>query len=359
MKKLLVWLLMAALCLTPVLGALGETVVDSTSDRGIVPQGKNAQGKWDLNPVVDGVNPVTGLPWTGTYVPVLVNIDNIKGARPQWGIAQADMIYELPIDGIGMTRLMALYATEYPEQVGPVRSARILHADMRQEWDAAWVFAGGQEAEGSNVYGRIRSYGLYDRKVNLVFNLLGQNGSPYSSNVKHHKSPHNHQVALSQVHDYLLSTGYEFTQRPYLFTDEPMTGDEAGKVVLDFGNGHSNSYLTYSADTQDYVRHITEGDALYVDYNTPDSPVTFNNVIVQWTQLTYYSNQHDRPNLTEVGEGNADFFMNGKHMSGYWVRTDADSRTVFFDSEGNEMLLQRGKTYVVVASPRFLEVRYE
>ena len=37
----------------------------------------------------------------------------------------------------------------------------------------------------------------------------------------------------------------------------------------------------------------------------------------------------------------------------------ANFDTVFFDAEGNEIELQRGETWVIVASPNFLEVSYE
>ena len=48
----------------------------------------------------------------------------------------------------------------------------------------------------------------------------------------------------------------------------------------------------------------------------------------------------------------------GRYIPGYWVRTGYDDRTIFFDSEGNEIRLQRGKTWITVAGPDFLKVTY-
>lgn len=352
-------LLLALMLLISAVPAFAATTIDPTADRGITLQGQNEEGTWDNNPVIEGENPVTGLPYSGAYTPILVNIDNVAAALPQWGIAEADLVYELPIDTIGMTRLMALYTSVYPLRVGPVRSARILHADLREEWDAAWVFCGGQEVASSNVFARIRALGVYDKELNLAFNLQGQNGGAYSTNRKDRNSPHHHQAKLADLQAFLEESGYDFPDRPYLFTDEAVEGDDATKVVMNFDNGNANSYYVYDANTNDYARYLTNKDKPFVDENDPETVLAYNNVIVQWTELGTYEGHHDRPKLTEVGEGNADFFMNGKHVQGYWVRDDISSRTIYFDSEGNEIQLQRGKTWIILASPKFLEVSYE
>jgi len=83
-----------------------------------------------------------------------------------------------------------------------------------------------------------------------------------------------------------------------------------------------------------------------VDKDTEEQ-IGFANVIVQFTDITY-NNSPDAPVVKMVGEGNADFFMAGKHVAGYWKRDDYTSRTVYYDADGNEISLQRGKTLVIV-----------
>ena len=358
MNKLISLLLVCMMVFCSV-SAFAMTEVDASSDRGITPKGMLEGGTFALNPVIEGESPTTGEPWTGEYIPVLVNIDNIKQARPQWGIGKADIVYEMPIDRLGYTRLMALFSNEYPAAAGPVRSARIMHADMREEWDAAWVFCGGQEASGSNVFTRIRQLGVYDKAVNLAFNLQGSNGSAFNSSRDGRKSPHHHQLKMDELVSYLAQTGYDFPERPFLFTDDAVTGDDASYVEMDFGSGHSNSYYVFDAEKNAYLRYIKEDNVPYVDETAPSQTLDYENIIVQWTALKYYEGTGNRPNLTEVGQGNADFFMNGKHVEGYWVRSDIDQRTVFFDSEGNEIKLQRGRSWIILASDKFLDVLYE
>lgn len=56
--------------------------------------------------------------------PVLaVKIENTAAARPQAGLDQADIVYEEIVEG-GVTRFIALFQSEVPDVVGPVRSAR-------------------------------------------------------------------------------------------------------------------------------------------------------------------------------------------------------------------------------------------
>ncbi len=82
-------------------------------------------------PRLDGFAALTGLPADATVTdrPILaVKIDNYGVARPQWALEQADAIIEENVEGI--TRFVALFHTNLPEFVGPVRSARIGDLDL-------------------------------------------------------------------------------------------------------------------------------------------------------------------------------------------------------------------------------------
>lgn len=74
-------------------------------------------------PPPPAVSPFTGLP-TDLNDPVLgVKIDNAPPARPQSGLALADLVYVEPVEG-GISRLLAVFQSRFPPVVGPVRSAR-------------------------------------------------------------------------------------------------------------------------------------------------------------------------------------------------------------------------------------------
>ena len=51
-------------------------------------------GGFPDNPVEDGINPITGEGWVGTYQPIMSTIDTHPDALPHWGVSSADLMYE-------------------------------------------------------------------------------------------------------------------------------------------------------------------------------------------------------------------------------------------------------------------------
>lgn len=347
-------LLLAVLLVSVMASASAATVIDASANRAITPKGDPTIN----NPRIPGESMTTGLPFDGEYVPLLVNIDNVLGAWPQWGIGDADIIYEMPIHGLTLTRLVALFADKHPENVGPVRSGRVLHAELREEWDAGWTFAGIQNKDGTNVNDALREFGARKKTHDLIYDLNGNKYSKYYHNVKDHKPPHHHSVHAAELIQNAL--GYDFPERPFLFTDElPITGDIATQITLVYGGNtknYTNSAFDYDVASNRYAR--TRQGQPYVDQNNPGQPLTFSNVIVQWTDLGF-NGAANAPELREVGTGNADIFMGGRHIAGIWVRSSTTDRTVFYDENGNEIRLQRGKTWINVTTQRSTEVTYQ
>lgn len=79
----------------------------------------------------------------GTPV-VVVKLDNTPAAQPHKGLTAADLVYVEPVEW-GLTRLAAVYSTDVPRVVGPVRSARIGDLSLLEPLgSAALVFSGAQ-----------------------------------------------------------------------------------------------------------------------------------------------------------------------------------------------------------------------
>lgn len=97
------------------------------------------------------VSPFTGLP-TDLGAPVLgVKIDNAAAARPQSGLALADVVYVEPVEG-GLSRLLAVYQSQIPSVVGPVRSTRASDLELLANVGRpALAFSGAAPAVGALV----------------------------------------------------------------------------------------------------------------------------------------------------------------------------------------------------------------
>jgi len=70
---------------------------------------------------------LTGLPdptaVTKRRSALTIKMDNTPQAHPQYGINEADVVYEEIVEG-GITRLAAIFNSNLPTKVGPVRSVR-------------------------------------------------------------------------------------------------------------------------------------------------------------------------------------------------------------------------------------------
>ena len=93
-----------------------------------------------------GLNPLTGLPYPSEDARLrrnlIVKVSNWPPAvRPQHGINQADLIFEMESEG-GVTRFAAIYRSNAPEKVGSVRSARLVDMELLNMYAALLAYSG-------------------------------------------------------------------------------------------------------------------------------------------------------------------------------------------------------------------------
>src|SRR3989339_2036682 len=85
-------------------------------------------------------------PEESNLLPVCVMIENAAfgGVRPQSGLSQAQLVYEVIVEG-GITRFMAVFsnATQANAVIGPGRSARDTYLEFVSELELAYAHAGG------------------------------------------------------------------------------------------------------------------------------------------------------------------------------------------------------------------------
>ena len=74
---------------------------------------------------------------------IAVKIDNTSAGLPQYGVSEADIVYVEQVEG-GLTRLMAVFHTTLPTEVGAIRSVRTTDAELLPVFGTpALVFSGG------------------------------------------------------------------------------------------------------------------------------------------------------------------------------------------------------------------------
>ena len=70
-------------------------------------------------------------------------IDNVGGARPQYGLNATDLVFVEQVEG-GLTRLVAIWHSNLPAEVGPVRSVRPMDPDILAPIGGIVAYSGGQ-----------------------------------------------------------------------------------------------------------------------------------------------------------------------------------------------------------------------
>ena len=95
--------------------------------------------------------PVVRSPLTGAQAPdetlinrpaMVVKIDNHPKARPQWGLNQADIVFEENVEQL--TRFAAVFQSQGSDPVGPIRSGRLQDIDLLASLNSPlFVWIGG------------------------------------------------------------------------------------------------------------------------------------------------------------------------------------------------------------------------
>lgn len=89
------------------------------------------------------VNLFTGLPGMNGEI-LAVKVDDTKYSHPQQGIEDADIVFVTEVEA-GLTRLLAIYSSTYPDLIGPIRSARISDIDILSQFGrVGFAYSGAQ-----------------------------------------------------------------------------------------------------------------------------------------------------------------------------------------------------------------------
>lgn len=261
--------------------------------------------------------------------PFMAIIENSTAARPQSGLASADIIFETMAEG-GIPRFIALYQKENPEKIGPIRSTRPYFIDIAKEYALPFAHCGGSEEA------------LNEIKSNSSIMSINEiaNGS-YFYRDKNKKSPHNLFTSANNIRKFIKDKGLKTTIISNLNFDDKSfqdtTLDKATNIDI---NLNSNYQTSYSYKNGKYQKNMdgklaTDGDT--------KSPLTFKNIVIQTTSLKLQKdNLHIDVDL--VGKGEGLVFSQGKMKKITWQKKDDSSPTQLLDSQGNKVALSQGNT---------------
>lgn len=239
-----------------------------------------------------------------------VMIENSISARPQTGLYQADVVYEVLSEG-QITRLLAFYHSEQPERIGPVRSARDYYIFLNNGYDAMYASAGGSPG----AFDLIES-GEVDYISGLDFD------GRFFSRASDRLAPHNMYTAyddLVEAADYLNLERDDRKPPELPFSDEvELTSAEAQVVDINYSSSTNNVRFDYDETIGGYIRSVG-GDRMY-DFVT-DDPVAPKNLFIVEANHQVIDDQGRRDIDIESG-GKAYLIHEGVMIEAEWENVD-------------------------------------
>lgn len=299
------------------------------------------------------VNLLTGLP-TLTDVaigkrPVAVMVNNVDAALPQYGISAADLIFELPVE-YDLTRLMAVYGdyTQIPE-VCSIRSCRYYYPILAVGFDAVYVNWGMNESVARPTVNSM-DIDQYDGDEYGLGDCFGRDKARYESGYAWEHTGVFHgpnfpsvlekDKVRTDLKEDKTGTAFNFVE---MDKNVAPNGEDAQKVRVDFGANYS--VFTYDEENHEYLKSFK--DSPHMDGISKEQ-LKFENVIVLETEIKPYPGDEVIKYVDWEGGENAKgyYISEGKMVPITWSKAGMYDPLKFFDANGNELQLNRGKSYI-------------
>jgi Protein of unknown function (DUF3048) N-terminal domain/Protein of unknown function (DUF3048) C-terminal domain len=327
------WFIILAAALFLLVGCNKEEAVDQVPEEVIVDEEKNPPEQVEL----PYHYPLTGIgsedEIEGRAVAIMIN--NHPKARPQSGLTQADIVYELLAEG-ELTRFLAIFQSEKPNNIGPIRSAREYYIELAKGYDSLYI-AHGYSPDAEKMLKR----GYIDH-----INGIQYDGTLFKR-VDFRKAPHNSYISFDDILKGAEKNDYEMDRAPnslvFLTYEEldAMAGEQATHIDISYFDSTSDSKLEYDEELMKYKRY-SKGEPT-VDFDT-DDPVLIDNLFIVETRHKVIDNDGRREiDLTSGGKGY--LFQRGKVLEVEWKNVEGKILPYLNDDVAG---LVPGKTWINV-----------
>lgn len=300
------------------------------------------------------VNPLTGLTVADPKIldrrPVMVKVANYPASgRPQAGLSAADIVFEEYI-GEGMNRFIATYYGQNAPVVGPIRSGRLIDAQIVPMYSGVMAYSGAWYKVDNVIRAALGNRAIIesdstcpaicrDPKIEITVNNVVADTAKFTT--------------------YAQANGADPKTRPNLDglrfeTVVPSGGKPATQVAIQY-NQFDRGEWRYDTATGTYLRWIENTDA---NNNVTMVPLTdrnnkkqlaFNNVVVVFAFHTEQASTMFEVNMNKNTEGQrALLFRDGQVYEGIWKSNGVDKPMTFFDKSGKPLPFKPGNSWMAI-----------
>lgn len=309
-------------------------------------------------PELGAVNPFTGMPVEDESSllnrPLAVMVNNVQPALPQRGISDADIIYELPVEG-AITRLMAVFADyKAMPDIGSIRSARHDYVELLKPFNPLYLHFGGS-TKGKEAISQYEIDNIDGIKyANLAFYQDEERAKTVARE-------HTYFSNLSLLEKGIVKNEYQTTRseplKPLFQFAKPeenimeaeTTANSAEQTVSVKLSSGCTATFTYNAQTGLYEKG---------QYGKPHLDETYNkaaavtNVLVMYTDVGLVPNTINKE--IDLSKGTGYYISKGKAIQVTFKKDSVDELLKAYRLDNSEeIIMNAGKTWVCIAPNDF------
>lgn len=309
-------------------------------------------------PEPDTPNPLNGMLYTAAEAekflnqrPMAVMIENHVEARPQAGLEQAEVIHEAMAEG-GITRFMALYLSNAPDKITPIRSARLHFVDWAAEYDSIYAHWGGSNES-------LKFLRSNSRPKDLDQFIYG--GAFYRDHSTGRSLEHTGATSIELLRQASQKAAWEAPASfdAWKFKDGPPAEQRPTSHSISLGLLGTYGYdarFDYQAESNTYLR--STGGQPHKDAN--GKQLAASSIVLLNQNVSSYTDEFGKPavRVQTTGTGPAQVIQDGKVIQGKWSKANRNSRTKLTTAEGTPISITRGHTIWVISVPAGSPVSY-
>ncbi|MGE6259878.1 DUF3048 domain-containing protein [Heyndrickxia sporothermodurans] len=265
---------------------------------------------------------------------VSVMINNHPKARPQSGLTEADIVYEVLAEG-DITRFLAIFQSKKPQRIGPVRSARDYFIKLAKGYDSLYI-AHGYSPEARKML-----------KNEYIDNI---NGMQYDGTLfkrsSDRKAPHNSYISFENILKGAKQKNYKMEPAPETLNfaqdedNNQSSAQKADHILIHYSNNASfNAEYKYNEKLLNFERY--SGNEQTIDLESKKPVLIDNLFIVEMKHKIIDS--YGRRGIDLISGGKAYLIQKGTFKEVEW--RNANGKIIPYEN-GIPSKLVPGKTWI-------------
>jgi hypothetical protein len=297
--------------------------------------------------------PFTGLPVAPerlqTLRPLLVQIGNSSPERPQFGLAQADLVFESLAEG-GITRFSAIYLCQDAVDIAGVRSGRLINLQLVPMFDAIFVHVGAARAIQN----------LFEKDDRIRESSLDhfRNHPGFVREATRRRPPFEVFTSTTALYEAARQRNIPMPGNPppqLNFGDATPAGGQAIQSITI--QHHSSYWVRWKWNDAEKVWERYISNSVSGDADTPHTDaatgriLTAKNVVViraphLLSDITEDSLGSRSQDVNLIGSGEAVFLRDGQLFSGTWKRDNSPDWFTLTLADGSTYPFAPGNAYI-------------